>query len=141
MFFDLSDPPWPPLELPLPEEVPDADPLRVRLYPSVENLVGFPTPDVGEATTFRARIEPIDPTAATTRDPFEGLFACKECHKAVDMKKVGSARVGAHGRDFCSMVCSEAWEKNPENAAAVRKSHERAKALGYPYDKTLLGES
>lgn len=61
-------------------------------------------------------------------------FACYECHRLVDMRVTGSARVGAHSRDFCSMKCADAWEANPVNADAVSESHRAARDAGWPYD-------
>jgi hypothetical protein len=71
-------------------------------------------------------------------NPFDGLSVCRECHKPIDMKRVGSVQVRAHGRTFCSMKCSDAWEQNPENAEAVSASHEEAERRGLPYDATKI---
>ena len=89
--------------------------------------------------TYRARWEPL--LEVSSCDPFAGLAVCKECHKPIDMKRVGGARVGAHGRTFCSMACVDAWERSPDNTDELRRSHEDAKREGLPYDKGILGES
>jgi hypothetical protein len=69
------------------------------------------------------------------------LTVCKECHKPIDMSKVGSVRVSAHGRDFCSGKCADAWEQSPDNVDAVRRSHEQARDDGLPHDaRTVRGK-
>jgi hypothetical protein len=53
------------------------------------------------------------------------LHVCRECRKPIDMREVNAVLVGAHGRDFCSMVCADAWEANPDNEDAARRSREQ----------------
>jgi hypothetical protein len=66
------------------------------------------------------------------------LTVCHECHLPIDMREVGTARIGAHSRDFCSMGCADAWESNPDNTDAVRRSHQRAADAGWPHDPQKL---
>ena len=66
------------------------------------------------------------------------LTVCKECHKPIDMSKVGSVRVSAHGRDFCSGKCLDAWEENPNNTDAIAASHGEAQRLGLPFDSRVV---
>ncbi len=65
---------------------------------------------------------------------------CCRCGKRIDLTRAHrpgdgddwcSARVGAHGRDFCSMGCADAWERDPANAAAVEESHRAARCSAY----------
>lgn len=90
-----------------------------------------------QGPTLRS-IPATDPRVQTVLDEL-GAFVCAQCAKPVDMRAPGASRIGAHGRDFCSMACTDAWEAVPENAEALRASHEHARALGWPYDPSKIG--
>jgi hypothetical protein len=57
--------------------------------------------------------------------------SCARCAKTIDLEIPGSCRVGAHGRPFCSMVCADAWEKDPANTDVVAESYRRANCSAY----------
>ena len=68
----------------------------------------------------------------------KGLSVCKFCHEPIDMNVIGSSRVLAHDRTFCSMKCALAWDQDPDNAEFVSKSHEEARDLGLPYEEAKI---
>lgn len=82
----------------------------------------------------RVVLFPSQQQAPPTADPHAGLSVCKECHKPIDMKVVGSVRIVAHGRTFCSMKCADTWENNPDNAEAVSASYEEEKKIRYRWE-------
>jgi len=65
-----------------------------------------------------------------------GVAHCAEC-----LKPIGGTRVAAHGRDFCSTACVDAWEAQPANADALARSHAEARDLGYPHDAALAAKA
>lgn len=61
----------------------------------------------------------------------DNVYVCETCGKSIILGRAHterdddswcSCRVGAHGRDFCSMKCADAWEKDPKNAEAIAES-------------------
>jgi hypothetical protein len=69
------------------------------------------------------------------------ILECCACRKRIDLSRAHrpgvdsddwcSARVGAHGRDFCSMACADAWERDTANDGAVADSYRRGNCSAY----------
>jgi hypothetical protein len=50
-------------------------------------------------------------TSATALANAPFIEVCRQCSVGIDMSKVGSCRVLAHGDTFCSMACADAFGK------------------------------
>ena len=56
-------------------------------------------------------------------------MSCAHCGKPTYPE--GRVCVNAHGQDFCSMPCADAWERDPANAAAVAESYRKGNCSAY----------